>query len=517
MFICTNKFVTAVAVAAFIVSMCGCSSVSDDLSLAGIDTARVDPGEVKQAGEKAEADAKAARMAREAAEQARIAADAARDDADRLRMAAEKAEGTASPAAVRLAYVADAAEEDASAAEVEAEEAGQVLKRAEEALVSALAALLDALAGSTYDQETLDALASAQKTLAAYRMAERIAEEREREIRNAQRLAGSEGGLAASPATPVYAASDEDTLASLLPGGEVIFAPLSAALLLDTIGKNRGVTEPDLGAAYVKSVSGDGAGGFRVTYVIDGIETPVHFEANRYYGGVWSFFYDDETTEDDQHRLWSHTDSFEEDPNDRTRTDRTDGSSEFTYFDINGWNDDRGGARFQGYSTYGMRTRPEYLPLGSATYEGRMQAEIRDSNDPYWNNQTLIRGALTLEADLDEREISGRIDEIHTRLALSYVDEYEPLAVGSSIDISSAAIGEGRFTAHWVGSDLDEEAADGDTLGGFEGTMLGEFYGPAAEEVGGVLSGRRDATGATPEQYLIGGFGAGRFRRGERH
>ena len=31
-----------------------------------------------------------------------------------------------------------------------------------------------------------------------------------------------------------------------------------------------------------------------------------------------------------------------------------------------------------------------------------------------------------------------------------------------------------------------------DTVRGYHGDVLGEFYGPAAEEVGGVLSARRD-------------------------
>ena len=535
MSVLTNKSVTAVAVAVFTVSMYGCSSGSNDLSLADIDAARVEPSEVDEARVKAEAETKAVRMAREAAkqravealvaqtaaEQARVTADAARDEADRLRMAAEDAEGVANPAAVRLRHMAEAAEENASAAEVKAETASQVLRMAEKALVSALAALADAQASLAYTQETLAvladaqaALADAQETLAALRMAEWIVEKREREIRDAQRLAGHEGGLAESPASPVYAARDEDTLASFLPGGEVIFAPLSAALLLDSLGNDRGVREPSLGAAYVKSVSGDGAGGFRVTYVIDGKETPVHFDTYRYYSHDWNafYFYDAETTEDDEYQLWPDIGSFDEGPNDPTETDRragrNDGSSEFTYFDINAWNDNRGGARLQGYSTYGVRTRPENLPLGSATYEGRMQGEIWDSEDSDRNNQTLIRGAVTLEANLDEREISGRIDDIHTRRAWAYIDEYEPLAVGNSIDISSTTIDEGRFTAHWAGNDLDANAANRETVRGFEGTVLGEFYGPTAEEVGGVLSGHRDATGTTPEQYLIGGFGA---------
>ena len=49
-----------------------------------------------------------------------------------------------------------------------------------------------------------------------------------------------------------------------------------------------------------------------------------------------------------------------------------------------------------------------------------------------------------------------------------------------------------------------------ETISGFEGTVIGEFYGPAADEVGGVLSGRRAATDSMPEQFLIGGFGGSR-------
>ncbi len=533
----TNKFATAVAVVAFSLSVYGCSSGSNYLSFADIAAASVEPSEIDQAREKVEADANSVRMAREAveqraaealaatttAEQARIAADAARDETDRLLLSAAEAEGVPSPAAVRLRLMAEAAEKNASAAEVKAEAASEVLRMAEEALVSALAALAEALAASVHTQETLAALAdaqaalaNAQQTLAALRMAEWIAEKREREIRDAQRLAGLEGGLAASPASPVYAARDEDTLASLLPGGEVLFAPLSAALLIDSLGNDRGVREPDLGAAYVEAVSGDGAGGFRVNYVIDGIETPVHFGTDQfgyYYGGDWNAFYfsDAETTEDDEYQLWPDIGSFDTGPEDQTatrrNTDRNDGSSEFTYLDINAWHDNRGGASLRGYSTYGVRTRPENLPLGSATYEGRMQAEIWDSHAPNLDNQTLIRGAVTLEANLDAHEISGRIDEIYTRPAWAYGSEYKPLTGGNSIDISSTTIDEGRFTAHWIGNDLDANAANRDTVRGFEGMMLGEFYGPTAEEAGGVLSGRREATDFTPEQYLIGGFG----------
>ena len=38
--------------------------------------------------------------------------------------------------------------------------------------------------------------------------------------------------------------------------------------------------------------------------------------------------------------------------------------------------------------------------------------------------------------------------------------------------------------------------------------MSGGFYGPAAEEVGGLLNGSRAATDTTPEQIVVGGFAA---------
>ena len=46
----------------------------------------------------------------------------------------------------------------------------------------------------------------------------------------------------------------------------------------------------------------------------------------------------------------------------------------------------------------------------------------------------------------------------------------------------------------------------GETLHGFTGRIIGEFYGPAAEEAGGVLSGQRAAMGGAGEQFITGGF-----------
>lgn len=78
-------------------------------------------------------------------------------------------------------------------------------------------------------------------------------EEQEQEPIDVQMTAGLDGGLAQSPQSPVYAASDSDTLATLLPGGETVFSSLSATINLD-YGMDR-ATQPDQGTAYVKSIS----------------------------------------------------------------------------------------------------------------------------------------------------------------------------------------------------------------------------------------------------------------------
>ena len=44
-----------------------------------------------------------------------------------------------------------------------------------------------------------------------------------------------------------------------------------------------------------------------------------------------------------------------------------------------------------------------------------------------------------------------------------------------------------------TGVDTNEHAPLHDSVRGYEGDVLGEFYGPAAEEVGGVISATRDA------------------------
>lgn len=339
------------------------------------------------------------------------------------------------------------------------------------------------------------------------RIAERLELQREQWRLERQELAGLEGGLARSLQPAVYAGSEADTLANLLPAGETAFSALSVALWRDYRATDYGTSQPDLGSAYVKSVSGDGEGGFRVIFVIDGRESLTHFPAHLFSADIFTGSAHDNALV--PFSLWSLTDSFEAEANAPAATDRTGGASRYDYFDVNGWQ--AGGAligNFRGFMTYGAETRAENLPSGSATYEGRLEAEMWRADNWQWGTRSSLRAAIRLEANFEEGEIGGSIDAL--RVQRRAADAFQALPEGNAIDIASAPIDEARIAAEWVGNDTNENAPPDETIEGFGGTLIGEFYGPNADEVGGVLSGRRAATDAAPEQFLLGAFGASR-------
>ena len=323
-------------------------------------------------------------------------------------------------------------------------------------------------------------------------------------------IPGRDNGISVSTGAAAFADSAEDTLSNLLPDGDTAFAPLTAALVFDWDRNEVRATES--GGAWLKSISSDGANGFRMTYVIDGRESSVHFGADDR-GDEYSYNVNTRPGGND-HWLWSWTDSMEVDPDDRTTADRTSGSSEFDYFDINGWGVYPSGDGFRGISTYGARTRASEMPAGSATYEGRLAANIWDGDDPEWpSGVTDVGGNLTLEADFDRSTISGRVDGIYVRP--ENAGDRLSLGDGNSLEISNGRIVQSWFDADWAGVDTDADSAPEDSVRGFAGTMEGEFYGPAAEEVGGVIGGHRAATDTTPDQYIHGAFGARQQEPGE--
>lgn len=337
------------------------------------------------------------------------------------------------------------------------------------------------------------------------RIAQRPHEQEELKAGGRRNSAESQSQSYRSRQFPAYAESDMDTLANLLPGGKAAFSPLSVAIWRDYLSAHNGTSLPDPGTAYVKSLSSDGEGGFRVDFVIDGRESRSHLPAS-----LFSADYFRGIAVDNRllpYSLWSWTDSFDVDPDAPLANGRTDGPSYYDYFDINGWQ--AGGAvvgNFRGFMTYGVRTLPENLPPGSETYEGIMQGEVWSADNWQWGSRTPVEGDVRLEVNFDKGEITGNIYALRVRIRGAR--RFQPLPEGNSLNIANSPFAGARMAAAWVGNDPNKRAALPETFHGFRGTLTGEFYGPSAEEVGGVLSGRLAPTANSPEQFLIGSFGS---------
>ena len=117
-------------------------------------------------------------------------------------------------------------------------------------------------------------------------------------------------------------------------------------------------------------------------------------------------------------------------------------------------------------------------------------------------------GALTLEAVFSDGTVSGDIDTIWVEPpGTAYTNEHwEQLPNTTSIEILEGEIAENRFHAEWEGRDTNSNPDLRYSVIGLEGSMLGEFYGPEGEEVGGVITGQREST----NQLVNGVFGADR-------
>ena len=197
-----------------------------------------------------------------------------------------------------------------------------------------------------------------------------------------------------------------------------------------------------------------------------------------------------------EHALYARTDAFE-------GPDKNQGSSEFEYFDANLVFVSSPSRRI--FTTYGARTEAANLPAGTADYLGRMESYNHDRNSPDNALRIRVRGDLALNADFDASTLEGQIDRIRVRAADE--DEYRTLPDTTRFAIENGRIIDGQFAAALTGMDSNPTASLDDTVRGYEGDVLGEFYGPSAEEVGGVLNAESEAH----DRVVNGWFGGTQF------
>ena len=302
-------------------------------------------------------------------------------------------------------------------------------------------------------------------------------------------------GLTASESAPIHATGVGSTIAELFPKPENTFAPLSSAIKR-TLGDTPQAELSD--EFHVRAISSDGANGFRVTYVVGGEERTVLLEESDF--GMTASREYFKQSEDERFWLWSYTDSF-------GGAERNRGSSQFRYFDAHGlshWTvEEEVSRRF--VFVFGARTRAADLPsTAAAVYNGRAYADSYSTTDPSNGRRQRLNGNLRLVANFDLSTLTGRISGI------SGTDPGETDGrgwPGNRFEITDGRIVNGQFTATLTGVDADPDAPLDRSLRGFVGDVLGEFYGPAAQEVGGVLNAVRDVEGGENDRVLSGFIG----------
>ena len=164
-----------------------------------------------------------------------------------------------------------------------------------------------------------------------------------------------------------------------------------------------------------------------------------------------------------------------------------DGSDQ-NYFQVWGYyTDDGAGSATEGFAVVGAETAPSVVKShANATYVGEARAETKLASD--LNEQTTVKGTLTLNADFQDGSVKGSIDNLKGRTKGAATGgvwtAYQDAVAGTSIEMTKAQISAngfagGKLVAHDPGGDIG--SLDGSTYSG-------RFYGPDADQVAGTLS-----------------------------
>ena len=294
----------------------------------------------------------------------------------------------------------------------------------------------------------------------------------EDDLSRAELIARIPLGLHRGPETSVLAGSEEDTLAMLLQDALNRFAPLSATLRTDFSDPAYAARTGDF---HVEAVTGDDTGGYQVLYRVGEDQRSVRFAVEDYDTPECAGCYWKEDPDGTAYWLTGYADQ----------------SFDFRYFFPGRFSVSVNDVGLRNYMTYGARTESADLRSGAATYVGYMYGDTYDMNDP--DRRGRIRGTLNLTADFESGTVNGRIGALRFRPPGAAL--YADLPDTTRFDLRNARLADGQFVADLSGFDSDASAAGDTTVRGYEGTVLGEFYGPAAEESGGVLSARSEIHG----------------------
>ena len=300
-------------------------------------------------------------------------------------------------------------------------------------------------------------------------------------------------GQTRSSLAPVLAKDETSTLQTKLGNVGDSFPVLSAT-------QNR-ITAPGSESAelstdfYVDAIRTDESGAYVISYLLDDTQAEVTIEKSDCTANNCAV-----TFEGRSYCFWSWTSGTPYHPFEH---------KEFKYFsDFNlsiGLEDGAPRTSF----VFGVKT--ENLPdMGSAVYHGRFRADSYKTTDPSIDQRQRYHGAVRLVANFDMSELDGRVYSVRGTAPGESRSAAWPT---SGFTITDGQIQNGQFTATLTGVDSDPEASFDASVRDFMGQILGEFYGPDAEEIGGVVTAARDVEGTENDRVLAGFIGDERVER----
>lgn len=295
-------------------------------------------------------------------------------------------------------------------------------------------------------------------------------------------------GQTISEATPVHADTASRTIRTLLPDGTTTFAPLSSAITRNFQASTTAVAAAGI---HVQAVRSDGANGFHVTFVHGSEEETIHFADAHFDSNAGSYQYTNE--QGARYWLWSLGDAF-------TKANRATGFSGYDYFTA--MRGISGGERF--WFVFGARTPDDAVPTaGSASYDGYLWANTFDAGNPSLARRQSLFGHMRVVANFDLGRLEGVIRNIQgTEPGASW--STRALWRTSSFAITDGRFVNGQFTATLTGRDSNPNPSLGQSAAGYVGNLLGELYGPNADEMSALLTATRDVTDDAHDRVLEG-------------
>ena len=279
-------------------------------------------------------------------------------------------------------------------------------------------------------------------------------------------------------ASPVFATDETSRLKATLANPANVIPVLATS-----VNRSR-----ELGTAlgtelFVKSIRMNANGEYVVDYVLGGTDGQVTIPNDS--GGCPSSCR--AIVDGQEFSFWSRTDD-DDDPSLR------DGLGEFEYLAAHILS-----TANRTWFVFGVRN--ENLPMGTATYHGEFKTISWKSTDRDSDLRQRIDGTMRIVANFDMRALEGRVYRIR---GTPDADGARSIWETSSFTLTNGRIVNGQFTATLTGVDSDPSTPLDESVRGFMGHVLGEFYGPNAEEVGGVVSATRDLAGTADDRVLYG-------------